>query len=134
MVLSEAALAQGDAAGALSHARAAAARWPACCAAWNAHARAGASVGGLRHGLKYLAPLRGRHPAALPLMLLTANAHTFTVRLGWRACVSAATNTFTVSLVWRACVSAARAAHCSLTPQGLMVHPMVDELVSCCPG
>ena len=83
VVLSEAALAQGDAAGALAHARAAAARWPACAAAWNAYARAAASLGGLRHGLKYLAPLRARHPAALPLMLLTANAHTFTVRLNW---------------------------------------------------
>lgn len=79
-MMAEAALKQGDMSGAHGHIRTVVAHWPHSTAAWNVYARVAAAVpGGLRHNLKFLAPLRAKHPAALPLAILTGHSHTTTV-------------------------------------------------------
>lgn len=79
LVLAEAALAQGNAAAAHGLIRVVAAHWPYSPAVWNVYARVAAALGGLRHNLKSLVPLRHKHPACLPLALLTAHSHALTV-------------------------------------------------------
>ena len=85
MVLVEAALEQGNAGGSLAVMRAVVPHWPLSAAAWIRYARCAAATGGARHALKFLQPLRTKHLATCPLMLLTGHAHTLSVRLGARA-------------------------------------------------
>ncbi len=80
LVLAEAALSLGDPQGAHQHARAVAAHWPHSAAVWNVYARTAAALGGLRHNLKFFAPLRQKHPGSLPLAVIIAHQHTITVR------------------------------------------------------
>jgi predicted Zn-dependent protease len=80
IVLAEAALEQGDAGAAFAQLRMVTPHWPGSTAVWNRYARCAALAGNPRHALKFLQPLRSKHPAALPLMLLTGHAHTLSVR------------------------------------------------------
>ena len=79
LVLAEAALAQGNATSAHAIIRVVAAHWPHSAAVWNVYARVAAALGGLRHNLKSLTPLRQKHPSCLPLALLTAHSHSLSV-------------------------------------------------------
>lgn len=79
LVVAEAALAQGNAASAHTLMRVVSAHWPHSAAVWNVYARVAAALGGLRHNLKFFAPLRSKHPSCLPLALLTAHSHSLTV-------------------------------------------------------
>jgi hypothetical protein len=87
IVLAEAALALGEAGSAHQQMRVVAAHWPHVTAVWNMYAYAVAALGGLRHNLKFFAPLRAKHPDSIPLAVMTAHSHTITVSTGslWRA-------------------------------------------------
>ncbi|KAK9844168.1 hypothetical protein WJX81_006772 [Elliptochloris bilobata] len=75
MVQAEAAMALGDASGALGHLKAIEPRWPASNAIWNLHTRAMAAQGvTARMPVKLLGQLRERHPTSVPVRMLLGHA------------------------------------------------------------
>ena len=79
LVLSEAAAAQGDSAGAMHQIRYVAARHPRSPVVWNAYARAVACSGSMRPALRHLTGMRQKFPDSLPLMVLLGNSYTIGV-------------------------------------------------------
>ena len=79
LVLSEAAAAQGDSAGAMHQIRYVAARHPRSPVVWNAYARAVACSGSMRPALRHLTGMRQKFPDSLPLMVLLGNSYTIAV-------------------------------------------------------
>ncbi|KAK2077621.1 hypothetical protein QBZ16_004466 [Prototheca wickerhamii] len=86
LLAARAALALGDAAGALQGARAAGQRWPLAAAAWNTYARCATLAGRARQALRHLLPQRHRSPASVPLALLVGHCHLGTG--AWQEAVS----------------------------------------------
>ncbi|GAB4822338.1 hypothetical protein N2152v2_009384 [Parachlorella kessleri] len=82
LVLFEAALAQRDFSAAQRALRPACARWPYSPVVWNAYARYLTETGSIKQSLKHLQPLRGRHPASLPLMLLLGHCQMLNSQYG----------------------------------------------------
>ncbi|PSC75147.1 general transcription factor 3C polypeptide 3 isoform X1 [Micractinium conductrix] len=75
VLLFEAALGQRDFAAALASLRPVANRWPRSPLVWNGFSRYLTETGGVRAAQRMLQPLRSRHPACLPLMLLMGHCH-----------------------------------------------------------
>jgi predicted Zn-dependent protease len=75
LMLSCACLESGDLAAALSALREPAKRWPASPFIWNTFSRVLIAAGGPRQTIKFLIPLRTKHPSSLPLTLELG--HTF---------------------------------------------------------
>ena len=77
LLLFEAALREGprECATAMQGLRQAAARWPHSPVVWNAYCRYLTGAGSFRAALKFLQPLRARHPVSLPLMLVLGHCH-----------------------------------------------------------
>ncbi|KAK9830261.1 hypothetical protein WJX72_010654 [[Myrmecia] bisecta] len=75
LVLAEAAFGQADYSGAFGHLRPVCTRWPHSLPVWNTYARVVSGMGGVRQNIKFLMPLRQKHPTSVPLMLLVAHCH-----------------------------------------------------------
>lgn len=75
LLLADACLRQRDLSAALTHLKYPAARWKNSPAVWNAFARLQLLAGGARQTVKFIAPLRQKNPASLPLALMSGHAH-----------------------------------------------------------
>ena len=75
LIAGKSALAQGDLHAALRWLKSPATRWNGSPAVWNVFSQVQAAAGGSRQTIKFLAPLRARNPASLPLALMLGHAH-----------------------------------------------------------